>query len=128
MKCVGVVPLSQNKFAIVDTADLDWVSQWKWSASQEGRGGQKWYAIRRPTISKGKRMKIRMSREIYERHNGAIPEGYVIDHDNNDPLDNTSANLLALTQVQNMSKVPTWGNKLSAIVAKIIRPIDLVDF
>lgn len=45
-----------------------------------------------------------LSRVIYAWFKGDIPDGYVIDHKNNDPYDNTLDNLQMLTIEQNIRK------------------------
>jgi hypothetical protein len=49
-----------QRIALVDDADYDFLSQWKWSASLESRG-TKWYAIRwskKSEHGEGKKFKI----------------------------------------------------------------------
>ena len=43
------------------------------------------------------------ARVIYEMHNGEIPEGYSVDHANNNSLDNTADNLRLATPQQQCS-------------------------
>jgi len=38
-----------------------------------------------------------LHRYIYTKYNGPIPKGYVVHHDNEDKLDNTPKNLIAMT-------------------------------
>jgi hypothetical protein len=74
--------LSQNKKALVDDADFDWLSQWKWSYS--GR-----YAHR---MEKDK--KIYMHRLIM----GFPKWGFVVDHIDRNELNNCRTNLRVVTQ------------------------------
>lgn len=45
--------------------------------------------------------KLRVHRLIWEMHNGPIPEGYVVDHINQDPSDNRLENLRLATLSEN---------------------------
>ena len=60
-------------------------------------------------------------RFIYECHHGTISEGYVIDHIDNNKLNNDIDNLQILTQHQNLKK----DYKLRSRVAKPVRSICL---
>ena len=83
-----LIPLTQDKFAIVDAADYEELNQYKWHATKAGRT---YYAMRR----KGRKL-IRMHREILK-----APRGLVCDHINHDGLDNRKRNLRLCTQGQN---------------------------
>ncbi len=79
-----LIPLTQDKFTIVDNEDYKWLSCWKWYASfQQGI----WYAMRADYF-KGQRKRIYMHRIILN-----VPEGMVTDHINGDGLDNRKENL-----------------------------------
>ena len=39
-----------------------------------------------------------LHRYIYTQHNGPIPKGYIVHHDNEDKTDNTPKNLIAMTR------------------------------
>lgn len=84
------ITLTQGKVALVDDEDFEWLSQWKW---QYDKG----YARRSGYIPLGNgkysRPYIAMHRELWERHNGPIPEGYEIDHKDGPPWDNQKYNL-----------------------------------
>lgn len=112
------IRLSKGLFALVDDIDHDWLNQWKWHASNESRG-TKWYAVRFKKIG-GKRVKIRMHREVVERmlvdyhyHDG-IPLRSVVDHINHNSLDNQRENLRIVTQRENMLASPGWKRKKNA--------------
>lgn len=83
------VPLSQGKFAIVDDADFDWLSQWKWSAQKAPHG---FYAMRR---CRGKL--ILMHRLIL-----GTPDMALTDHIDGDGLNNQRCNLRPCSALQNM--------------------------
>jgi len=91
-----LIPLTQGKVAIVDAADYDWLNQWKWYASKEGRV---FYAIRRDNDCGGRDIKVRMHRVIL-----GVPTGLEGDHINGDGLDNRRANLRTVTKQQNSLK------------------------
>jgi hypothetical protein len=82
------IPLTQGKVAIVDVADYEWLSQWKWCANnQHGI----WYAVRakRPEL-------IRMHRVILD-----AKAGQIVDHIDGNGLNNRRANIRLCTSHQN---------------------------
>jgi len=83
------IPLTKGKYAIVDTADYAWLSQWKWCTS---RAGNLYYAYRK---HHGKTM--HMHQLIMKP-----AKGMVVDHINGNGLDNRQANLRICTQRENM--------------------------
>jgi len=87
---VKTIPLTQGKFALVDEADFEWLSQWTWHAHSRG------YAARNSGLREGKRRKILMHREIVKP-----AEGLHTDHINGDRLDNRRVNLRVCTQAEN---------------------------
>lgn len=120
------VPLTQGLFATVSALDFDVVNVFKWHASLESRG-KKMYAVRcvrDHSKSKvwipGKRKKkgrwrypkkkIRMHRFIMGLGTGFEDER-VVDHINDDSLDNRRENLSIVTQDENMAKVERWKRK-----------------
>jgi hypothetical protein len=95
------IKLTQGKFAIVDPEDYAWLSQYKWYAR---KSGQVYYAGRSFNIN-GRKFNPQMHREIILRHcpNARSLRQYdlVIDHINNNGLDNRKVNLRIVTQKQN---------------------------
>ena len=85
---IRYIALTQGKYAIVDTADYEWLNQWKWCAA---RSGNLWYAYRK---HHGKT--VRMHQLIMNP-----PKGRVVDHINGNGLDNRRANLRICTRRQN---------------------------
>jgi hypothetical protein len=80
----GVQCLNNGREALVDDADLDRVSAFKWySRSRRARGGNYTLPIRNDW-STGKKREIPMSHEVM----GRPEKGFVIDHINGDPFDN----------------------------------------
>lgn len=78
------IPLTKGKVAIVDAADVEWLSQWKWHSVGSYAG------------TKDGRKTMYMHRLI----TGAKP-GEVVDHIDRNPLNNTRANLRIGTYRQN---------------------------
>lgn len=94
----ALIPLTQNKVALVDRADLVWLSQFKWHAKRIGR---KFYACR---TQNGRT--ILMHREIM-----LAPPGKVVDHKKDETLNNRRKNLRICTQTQNRYNSRSRGNK-----------------
>jgi len=86
------IGLTQGKFAIVDDADYEWLSQHKWYAAQ----GSSTYYARRMLYGKAEQKEIRMHRAILKP-----PPGMESDHINGDGLDNRRCNLRTVTRSQN---------------------------
>ena len=83
--------LSENKSALVDSQDYEYLNQWKWYCSQYG------YAVRRGARDDfGKRKTYFMHRVVNK-----TPDNLHTDHKNGDRLDNQRANLRNATQQQN---------------------------
>jgi hypothetical protein len=80
-----LIPLTKGRFAIVDDADFDWLSQWKWYTDSDG------YAA----TTKSQRT-ISMHRMILD-----VPKGIGVDHKDCNPLNNTRANLRVANAVEN---------------------------
>lgn len=93
------IPLSRGLFATVDDADFEWLSQWKWSASRQGKkdcANPKFRAFRMEWLEGGKQRGVLMHRAIMSPN-----EGEVVDHLNGNPLDNRRINLRVCTQAEN---------------------------
>ena len=88
------IPLTQGKYAIVDSEDYERLNKYKWYAS---KGGSTFYAARCvwDPVNKRKRT-IKMHREILNP-----PHPLVVDHINHNGLDNLKANLRPVTKSQN---------------------------
>lgn len=110
MKNYVAIPLSKEMVALISPADETKVKQFKWYASQEGRNGLKFYAIRK-VMTKGRSKKIRMHRFIMGLGTG-FEDSRVVHHKNDDGLDNRRENLEILeTNHQNMCMTHGWRVK-----------------
>jgi len=92
----ATITLTQGRVAIVDEADHEWLSQWKWCATTRGRNGEL-VAIRN-VWERGQHSMILMHRALLD-----APEGMLVDHINHDPLDNRRSNLRLCTQTENLA-------------------------
>ena len=81
------IKLTQDKQAIVDDEDYDYLMQWKWHTDHMGNC---WYASR--TDNK-QRCQIRMHHVILNRFVGLCPEGMEACHNNGNTADNRIENL-----------------------------------
>jgi len=89
------IPLSRGLYAIVDAADYEWLSQWKWCALRSR------YAIRWSRCD-GKLHQIQMHSLI-----AGPGSGQETDHRNHNTLDNRRANLRIVSHTQNL-----WNQRL----------------
>jgi len=85
------ITLTKGKVALVDPADHELLSGWKWYLSGDG------YAVRRESRKLGYRI-IRMHRQILGLGHGDARD---VDHINLDRLDNRQSNLRATTHSRN---------------------------
>lgn len=79
------IPLTQGKVAIVDAADYEWLSQWKWYAL---RIRHVFYAVRKIRREGGGQTTLYMHVLV-----AGTPPGHETDHINGDGLDNRRLNL-----------------------------------
>jgi hypothetical protein len=89
------IPLTQGQAALVDEADFERLSKWKWCAVWIP-SVQSFYAMRSSTTVNGKRNSIYMHRAIME-----APPGLEVDHRGHNTLDNRRNNLRRATCTQN---------------------------
>lgn len=85
------IPLTQGKVALVDDADYEAVSQFKWHAVKMGR---RFYAARALPRANGKQV-------IEFMHKFLVPGAPKIDHRDGDGLNNQRSNLRPATTRQN---------------------------
>ena len=100
------IPLSRGLFALVDDADYDWLSQWKWYALRQPRT---FYAVRDVKVDK-KKTSIWMHRLV----NGT-PDHLKTDHMNGNGLDNRRSNLRSVTHQENMINNVRWVSNRSGV-------------
>jgi hypothetical protein len=97
------IPLTRGLFAIVDDADYEWLSKFKWHAIG-GDHGKAYYAARRVGGNKLKMQYMLMDK----------PYGMTVDHRNGNSLDYRRSNLRHATftqQCQNRVKPNRLGTK-----------------
>jgi hypothetical protein len=91
---IRLIPLTRNKFAIVDAADYERLTGFNWSARY---GTHTWYAVRCARVGE------RSKRHLVWMHNVILPppRGKIVDHFNHNGLDNRKTNLRVATRGQN---------------------------
>jgi hypothetical protein len=89
-----LIPLTKGQFAIVDAADFESLSKWKWHA-WFNKTGNTWYA-RRSVFIGGKGV-VLMHRQIMNAEKGTL-----VDHRDHNGLNNSRSNLRKATRSQNM--------------------------
>ena len=90
------ISLTQGQFALVDDADYDELSKYKWYANKESGS---FYATRNFPLGNGKQYPIRMHRQILGLEKGDKRQG---DHINHNTLDNRRNNIRICIGQQNM--------------------------
>jgi hypothetical protein len=105
-----LVPLTQGKFAIVDSIDYAWLMQWPWHVLEyKSTRGITWYA-KRLTREKNRKTLL-MHREIAKR--AGLPESRQYDHKNRDGLCNTRENIRPASVTQNLANSAKTAGKTS---------------
>lgn len=87
------IPLTQGKYAIVDSEDFERLHKHKWCAN---KAKKTCYADRTVRVGRNKRKHVLMHREILDP-----PDHLYVDHINHNGLDNRKANLRTATHRQN---------------------------
>jgi len=99
--------LTQGLFALVDDADYDELSQYKWCAVKLR---DLFYAVRNSPMKDGKSYLILMSRQILGLK---YKDKRQADHQNHNTLDNSRYNLRICTSQQNQMNKKSYRNKTS---------------
>ncbi len=86
--------LTHNQVTLIDDEDYQLISQYKWRAVYD-KSDYKWRAVNTERIN-GKKRSLSMHRLIMNS-----PSHFVVDHINNDPLDNRRNNLRICTEQDN---------------------------
>ena len=91
------IPLTQNKVALVDAVDYDWLMQWNWYAHWCS-GAKSFYVYRVRSLKSGLgRGTVALHRAIMDVMDSKVH----VDHINHDTLDNRRANLRLATPREN---------------------------
>jgi hypothetical protein len=106
------LPLTRGRVAIIDDADYEALSQFKWCYS----GGDSGYAVRRVSKAEGGRI-VYLHRLIAKAQ-----EGEVVDHINRDKMDNTRANLRLVTAQHNVINRPIHKRNKTGIKGVYMSP------
>lgn len=89
---IGLSPKYGDKEILVDDADFEYVSKFKWFLRKVGKT---FYAQRNAKVGE-LRTAIQMHRELL-----SVPAGLMVDHKNHNTLDNRRENLRICTQFEN---------------------------
>jgi hypothetical protein len=98
--------LGEGKYAIVDQPDYYRLKNFRWYLAGNGK---ELYAFRNTLIAPGKTKMVSMHRQIM-----GFPQGLLVDHQNNFPLDNRRANLRLATHSENAYNRSKIRNKTSS--------------
>jgi hypothetical protein len=99
-----IIPLTQGKNVLVDSADYEWLSQWNWSANY-CKHTRSFYAQRWDVKAEST---VRMHRELL-----CCGPTEQCDHRNRDTLDNRRQNLRKCTTSQNQMNHSKHSNNTS---------------
>jgi len=100
------IDLGEGEFTIVDAADYYRYGKFKWSVVGTGKN---LYAVRNVKVGPKLTTITRLHREIMN-----APRGLLVDHRNNDGLDNRRSNLRLATHSQNQCNKRKTGSKTSS--------------
>jgi len=97
------IELTQGKRAIVDDADHEWLSQWKWTFLKGRRVGRAYRMVNKQTI-----LMHRLIMDVVDS-----PREVQVDHINLDSLDNRRSNLRVCDNGENNRNRPKQSNNTS---------------
>lgn len=96
-----LIPLTRGKFAKVDDADFEFLSQWKWFAKK----ARKKFCVARTIYHPNGYTTVYMHR--------VLCGGIMVDHENGDPLDNQRYNLRPASHAENCQNQDRRENNTS---------------
>jgi hypothetical protein len=105
------IQLTQEKVALVDDEDFEFLSRVKWHATKDRAG--RFYAKRNVPSAEGGRTSMQMHRLILNP-----PDGLDVDHIDGNGLNNQRANLRVCTRAQNLrnqKKSPGGSSKFKGV-------------
>jgi hypothetical protein len=102
------IPLTQNKFALVDDEDYPKIINYNWHAE---RGRKTMYAKRNTWIN-GKSGTFFMHRQILDLKKG---DGFIVDHIDKNGLNNQRKNLRIVTHAENLKNSGLSKRNISGI-------------
>lgn len=109
-----MIPLTQDKFALVDDEDYEYLNQWKWCYVNNRGGG---HAARRIKISEGK------FRLFYMHHLLLKPKkGFIVDHADTNGINNQRSNLRYITVLQNLMNSKKKSGSYTSKYKGVVRP------
>jgi hypothetical protein len=100
--------LPNNKVALVDDDDYEYINQWKWHCNTDG------YAVRNIWIRNEANKKVCRGISMH-RTIAKTPKGMETDHINHQILDNRRSNLRICTNSQNHINLKKTNNKTSGV-------------
>lgn len=123
--------LTKGKAALVSREDFERVAAFRWCVSLDGRGGT-YYALRwarKEERTRWKAQKVRLAHFVMGMPPSELPPGHIIEHKNQDSLDNRRCNLWIIHEKLNMGFSPNWKTKAAyGECAECSRPVPATDF
>jgi AP2 domain. len=101
------IPLTQDRFAIVDDTDYDWLMAYSWHAHRDKTRENCFIARTNVYAGWHKQRVVLMHRLILQ-----APAHLIADHINFDTLDNRRCNLRLCNVVQSNAHKRAWGSRI----------------